>query len=328
MADLEAVVPAEEPVSTESIVANATAGLNDAADDAEETVADTVATAPDQLAQPDPHSADTGSVVDPDFGISPRNLQGRENRLPYSRLRAILDRAKTGHAAELATSAARIAEFEKQQTGYQQQVDAMRIAEENPDVFLKALAEADPRYAKLLAREAREEQQEQPAQSAAQKPQPDILLPDGSLSYSAEGFERLADWKAEQREKALDARYSERFGGMEKDYKVQQHINAAIPRVQAQITDAQTWPLFKENQEEITAALTADRSLSLDGAYRKVVLPKLGNNRDSMRKELLAEINRKPAAASRAIPGGAAPVNDGPQTTEDIVRSAVASLKT
>jgi hypothetical protein len=251
----------------------------------------------------------------------------KNNRIPYTRVRAILDNARKKHEAEVAQHVSKAQQFEQERAGYSQQLQALRVAEENPEQFLRAIAQADPRYAKILSRVFEAAQPETPS-SSAQKPEPDLLLADGTLSYSHAALERLADWKAQQRVSELEQRYAERFGPIEQEYRAQAHIRAVVPKVQAQIAEAESWPLFTESKADILATLKADRSLSLDAAYRKVVFPKLQANRDTMRSELLKEINAKPRGASSAIPAtsGKAPVQAGPREIEDVIRESIASL--
>jgi hypothetical protein len=322
-----AVSASTEAPTTESIVAEAAAGLSD------REGGDADASAPDAAPDPAPVADATSTApaapadVDPlaaELGLKPG---ARDNRIPYSRVQKIVTKAQERHAAEIAQHTARIQQFEQERATYQAQMQALRVAEENPEQFLRAMAEADPRYGQLLASALQQKQAATGQPAATEKPQPDVLNGDGTLAYSLEGLERLAEWKADQRVRALEQRYEQRFGPIERDYRAQAQLNAAIPRVQAQIAEAQTWPLFEESKAEITAALQSDRSLSLDAAYRKVVFPKIQSNRDAMRAEILAEINRKPAAASGVVSGSAPAAASGPMTTEDIVRAAAAQLR-
>lgn len=250
----------------------------------------------------------------------------KNNRIPYKRVERIVakarEEAKAAAFAEAQALQERYSVYETPEfTGL---IDSLRIAQENPARFLEALASADRRYAELL-------QAKREAAQSAQKPSgpnanvgPDVTLPDGSLGYSPEAFDRLLELKLQAAQAALEDRFAQRFGPIEQKYQQEQLYRGAVDRVQRQIADAETWPGFAENKAEITAAIKADRSLSLDQAYRKVVLPKLAASRDDIRKQVLAEINAKPKASQpRPSSGSASVTSSGPRDTEDIIKQSL-----
>jgi hypothetical protein len=256
----------------------------------------------------------------------------KNNRVPYNRVKAIVENARRKEAEVHQT---KIREYEQRHAAHANDMQALRVADENPEHFLSVLAQADPRYAKLLAR-VFESPQGQPTGAASGvdtgKPEPDLQFPDGTLQYSAEATERLADWKADQRVKELERRYEKRFGPMEQDFRVTQIRNAVVPKVQAQIAQAKQWPGFTENQEAISAVLARDRGISLEGAYMKVVLPKMQANRDEMRRSLLAEQRQRSQAASTVVASGAPASSgaahfDGQDAVESAIRESIAGLK-
>jgi hypothetical protein len=159
-------------------------------------------------------------------------------------------------------------------------------------------------------------------------PQPDVLLPDGSLGYSGAAMQKLMAFQQQQLTQQLEQKFTERFGGIERDWKVQKHLSEALPRVQAQIADAEkNWPGFADAKKEIHAAMQADRSLNLQSAYIKVVVPKLSASRDDVRKSVLAELNQKPKAASVQAPTGAPSMAaDGGGSIKDVIREASTSI--
>ena len=99
-------------------------------------------------------------------------------------------------------------------------------------------------------------------------------------------------------------------------------------RIQRTIEEARRWPQFNENEKEITTALRGNNRLSLEAAYRQIVLPKLGASRDQMRKDVLAEIQKAPpttATRTTATKPMAGPV--GEQSIVDIVRAAADGIR-
>lgn len=247
--------------------------------------------------------------------------KGKNNRIPYHRVEKIVAN-KVAKAQEEARQAA-LAEAQQRYAQYESPefANVIRTVQElerqlgNPEQFLNTLSQ-DPRFAQLLRREAQ-------AGAQAQNFAPDVQLPDGSLGYSEDAFQRLLD----ARDAAIERKIAERYRPIQDSFEQAQYRNAALGKVNAQIADAQTWPGFNENREAIGAALNADVKLTLEGAYRKVVFGKLSASRDDIRKEILAEINAKPKAVQPKPSAGAAPVSSNKgRDTEDIIRQAIAGL--
>lgn len=108
-------------------------------------------------------------------------------------------------------------------------------------------------------------QQPQGLQGSDGRPLPDILIQEtGQRLYSAEQAEKLLDWKMQ----SLDSR----FKPLEGMHSSQQ----ARAEAQSMIADAErNWPHFSDHAELIFKELQKDRRLSLEGAYRRVVVPEL-----------------------------------------------------
>ena len=128
------------------------------------------------------------------------------------------------------------------------------------------------------------------------RPQPDLLVPEtGQKVYSAEAAERLAKWQAE-------TLLNERVGPIEQalqGYDQERVVTRSQAVAQAQLAEAVTWPHFEGNEQDILREMERDRRLSLEGAYRRVVFPKL---RQLEREAIVAETKQK-AAASTVNPG-------------------------
>lgn len=258
-----------------------------------------------------------------ELGLKPG---AKDNRIPYSRVQKIIEKAKQTHAAELAqreTRLAALAQYEAPE--FRQQFDiqsqALQMIQEQPELFLQRLAEADPRYAQLLQPAA-------PQQSAEGAIEPDVLLGDGTLGYSPQAMQRMIDQRTAIAEQRIQQQFEKQYGPMAQDWKSAQMMRGAQDKAQNQLAAAHQWVGFQEHQQAILEALQSDRSLSLEQAYIKIVSPKLSGNRDEMRKQLLAELSQKPRGAQGIVkPSGTAPVAAaGPRDIEDVIRESIAGL--
>jgi hypothetical protein len=253
----------------------------------------------------------------------------RENRLPHSRVKQMVararERAKADHDAALKTHTDKIGAYEAR---LQQVGNIETLIFDQPERFIGMLKRL-PAYAGLLGGQAAAERRETISPDA-EMPQPDGQ--DGS--YTMQGLRKLLDWQAAQTEK----RVTERYRPMAEAYEGQQRLNAAIPGIRQQLAEAQSWELFSESQDEILAALREDSqqaerlgrqpSLSLEGAYRKAVFPKLRANRDTMRADLLKEINEKPRSTSTQATIPAAPAkSDEEKSLRDIIAEEARRLR-
>lgn len=123
------------------------------------------------------------------------------------------------------------------------------------------------------------------------RPQPDIVVPEtGQRFYSAEANEKLAEWKAREATKSLD----ERLAKFEAAQTRSQYQSEAA----RQLKEMESRPYYKEHETEILREMERDRRLTLEGAYNRVVVPKI---RELERQSVLEEIKQK-SHASTASP--------------------------
>lgn len=322
---------------TDSITPETTEPAVEAAAD---TAAD-ITSASDTTAEPETDKTiitqpgDADAAADPfakQHGLPPQIPGMRENRIPYSRVKKISDSAVktalTPVQAELTTAKQRLAEFEPRVTEYEgrlaQVAQFEQIMVNDPEKFLNMLATL-PQYQQIFSQLTQAPATATPG--ADGMPQPDQRMPDGSMGYSLEGFEKYNSWRDAQVEKRITSQISERYKPIEQQWQAQRQLEAVIPVIQKQIDEARQWPQFKENEATITQALQADRTLSLEGAYRKVVFPNIVADREKMRKELLEEMRKAPTSTS--APGGSTrpgTPSTGPRTVEDAIRDSIAGL--
>ena len=329
------------PASVESIIADSISNLDGAepiedsgSDDSAEMDAsgdDTADGTTETLESTTDEAAPVAEAVVEDalateLGLKPGS---KNNRIPYARVQKILEKQKAEAAKEIAAREERLAKLAKYDSpDFENALESWKIADQDPERFLNALADTDPRYAKLI-RQAQAQQAQEQAQAAPQGSiEPDVLLPNGDLGYSPEAVQRMVDQRAQLAIQQMEAKFNEQFGPMARDYKQAQMMQGAHAKASQRLSVAAQWPGFKENQAEIRAAFAADKNLTLEQAYIKVVTPKMQTSRDEMRKQLIAEINQKPRGAAGAI-GGAprAAVSEGPRDIEDIIRDSIKGLE-
>lgn len=258
-------------------------------------------------------AADPAATADPQKGK-------RRGPIPFERHESILGNARTEAEKKLTEQKT---QYETRLAAAAAHSEAMEVANADPSRFLNALAQADPRYAQLLAPvlsalSGGSKATTTDADLAAKMPPPDA---DGG--YTPEGLRKLLDWHADM----VEARVSKRYAPIETEHKHRERISGAVTRITKKLEEAGTWPGYKENEAEILQALQADKRLDLEGAYRKIVIPKFQANRDTMRTELLAEINGKPKKVTGTTPAAAAVASGGARSVEDIVRESISGIE-
>lgn len=276
------------------------------------------------------------------FGIPAQSSSGRENRIPYSRVKKITERAvtdaKSTWAKELEASHVPVTKYQELEAQNKDFTERFTKVAEFENVmmndaprFLEMLS-GIPAYGKIfkeLIAAAKQGQAASTSTAQAQPeapvvddmPQPDQPLADGSMVYSLEGLKSLLNWQAKQVETRVTKNVEQRYAPLESDYKRYQETQAVLPQVEAQIADARTWPLFNENEEAIVKVLQQYPQASLERAYQHIVWPKLQAeqdklkeevktkagevqvNRDAIRAEILAELRKAPKATSVSASG-------------------------
>jgi hypothetical protein len=144
------------------------------------------------------------------------------------------------------------------------------------------------------------------------------------------GLKALMEWQGKQVETRVNQRWQQdvdkRFGPIEQEWRSREAMAKLVPEIDRQIAEARKWPNFNELEAEVTKLLNADQRLSLEGAYRQAyqtsIVPKLAADRNKIRSEVLAEIQKRPAAT--ATPSVARPkASAGPMKTEDVITQSL-----
>lgn len=119
------------------------------------------------------------------------------------------------------------------------------------------------------------------------EPQPDIIVPEtGQQLYSAAQQRKWGKW--------LVSQHDERLQQLEGNTAAQQTTNQARQMIAEAERD---WPHFKTNAKDIFLELRKDKRLTLEGAYRRVVVQS-GKLRTAEREALTAEMGQRANAGS------------------------------
>lgn len=276
------------------------------------------------------------------YGIPALSNLGKENRIPYSRVTKIVGKAVKeaedkytpmvtaleGKTKEYETRLEKVGQFEQ-------------VMLKEPQKFVEMLQRL-PQYQQLFASMQAKPAADPtmvvppPVDPNAEMPGPDFEQPDGSKVYTLEGLKKRDEWRDRQVETRVLKQIEERYKPLETGYQEQQRAAAAqhhletvvIPTVQREMAEARKWARFTENEDAIVKVLQENPAISLEGAYRQVVMPQFTTDREKMRAEILAEIKKVPTATSAPIsstrPGTP---TQGKQSLEDIIKQAIAPLQ-
>jgi hypothetical protein len=303
--------------------------------DPTETPSEPVEATPDEPAATTEELDDIAKAMEAE-GIKAPAKGERENRIPYSRVRKIIETQRKkwdeGKTTEVKTYTEKLTAAEKRLASY---LEIDKIASSDAKAYLQLLAQHNPAYAEFL----------KPAQPAAPvedkndpRPAPDAKFPDGTIGYSPEGFDKLLGW--ERRQAVKDARtqvtqeFEKRFGPIEQQWRneqeTQQMISQKLPVVRNQIAQAnKQWgeKLMKDHEADIEKALGDPQlaEMSFPEVVAHVLLPKLTTDRNKQREEILKELNTRPAAARHTDGVGGASEEKGAKTIEDIIKERVAA---
>jgi hypothetical protein len=277
------------------------------------------------------------------FGLQSQSVTGRENRIPYSRVKKIVTKAEKDAEARVrkefeGTLNPRITEFETKVKDYEGRLEKVaqfeNILENDPKTFLSMLSQipAYKEFFDFVAQAANAQPTEQAAQPDpnAGMPQPD--QPDGL--YSMDGLKKLLDWQAAQVEARTIAQVEQRYKPIEQAWQSQEQMARIVPVVEKQIAEARTWDKFTDLEPRIVEMLKADKNITLERAYLKAYQEAvaterqtLSADRNKIRTEVLAEIKKKPVApaaptgtARPAKPGAA---DQGNRSIEEIIAASI-----
>lgn len=285
-----------------------------------------------------------------EYGLAMPKPGQRENRIPYSRVKTIIQNAidKRNQAiaeaawgkkyegkdfdADFKAHVGRIPEIEQKLTSYEAEFKNMdvvgKIMAEQPDRFIEMLPQINPRYAELIGKAQKDAEAAMKAVREAElgpRPEPDVDLGDGRKTYSIEGHQKLAEWEAKRLKADLEKQFEEKFKPVTERIKGEQTLASVRKRADEIVNEARRdLPGFKEAETDILK-LVAEKDMMPATAHAHVMAQKhtealaakdkeiadLKTSREQMRKEILAEIAKAPNSTSVAGGGGGSRVPAG-----------------
>jgi hypothetical protein len=297
-----------------------------------------------------------------ELGLKTR-ADGKENRIPYSRVKMITANAEKKARAELLQQVAeahgvdvktldpaklkdylggREQSFSAERAEVSQMREVEKIMTGDPDRFMAILAETNPAYKKFLTGSGGLPDAGKTALADLEMPAPDFDMGNGVKTYSLEGMQNALKWAvAEGKRQAVEDSRKVVDEGLRPIRETQE---SAVRQQQQQESAKLAWRAaceeldgFRDHQEEILALLKSDteiairekrRPMSLERAYAKVVPAKLKADREKVRAEVIAEARKKTVTGTSAgteTQAGAQAVNANP-STEDIIKNAIRNL--
>ena len=345
---LDAVEDAQQPTDTSTdLSADTSQEVSETAGDTTETQAEATPGQTDETTQ----EGAQGSVNDEfskKWGIPTTGVTGRENRIPYSRVRAIVAKAQrdererltkefdgTWTKEKLQPVEAKVQDYEGR---LQRVAQFEQVMESKPQEFLGMLAQL-PAYKPFFDWIQQLQGGAQPDQLSQQPayldpsgmPQPDQTLSDGSKVYSLEGLSKRDEWLARQVEekvvKQAEERLAQRYAPLEERHRQQAYYEQMVPQIENQIANARKWDKFADVEPRVIELLKTDRQLTLEGAYVRAYQEFVGkererltSDRNTVRSEVLAEMKRRPISTSAPVSSVRANTEQAPQSMDQVIR--------
>ena len=348
---MDAVDDANAPDASADVSTDTSQEASETAGDTTETQTEATPGQADETAQ----EGAQGSINDEfakKWGIPTTGVTGRENRIPYSRVKKIVEKAQrderdkltkefegTWTKEKLQPVEAKVQDYEGR---LQRVAQFEQVMESRPQEFLGMLAQL-PAYKPFFdwiqqLQGSGGAQLGQPSQQPKQAyldhsgmPQPDQTLSDGSKVYSLDGLAQRDEWLARQVEekavKQAEARMAERYAPLEERYRQQAHYEQMVPQVESQIAAARKWDKFADVEPRVIELLKTDRQLTLEGAYVRAYQEFVGkererltSDRNTVRSEVLAEMKRRPISTSAPVSTVRANTEQEPQSMDQVIR--------
>jgi len=287
-----------------------------------------------------------------ELGIKAPKPGQRENKLPHSRVRTLIE--KHGKKVE-ARFTQQLDVVTRQARAYANKAQTMdnvdKLIATDPDRYMRLLDTIHPgKFDKYMnnasgraaADGGKPNKQPQVPQSVADlgpEPQPDVEFEDKSRGYSPQQHAKLMKWtrdvaKAEAKEEAIaemEARMEAKYGPMAKSFASRQAINAEIPRVRAEVASIhETWgkEFVEKHEHEIVELMKENEGMTAAEATTRVLLPKVRAERNSVRTGVIKDQKARTAAAAKVVPSGTANKEAADEgTIEDVIRRQIATLR-
>lgn len=329
-----------------------TSDTDTGADTDTSTQPDATGTTPDPL-------ADEPDAFAKEHGYRSKRADGRENRIPHSRVQKIAQnqtrKALSSIAKELGLTNAEAEDLGLDHVmgaltdrgtkfkGYEERLSNIDAIEEimanDEDRFISMMAEHNPRYKKFadfLANGAAA-----PKQSAQVvdekndlKPEPDYPIKDAQgnvvgMTYSLKGLDALQDWRERKMERQIQAKMDERFKPVDEAAKKQRDDadkQARLVAINKQAEEKIDRTLARAQKWPLWKENEADILKAYQGgaedvfeAYISTVITKMQGDRTKMREDILAEMKKAPKDTSTTVQN-TAPVGGASRSIEDVMR--------
>lgn len=310
--------------------------------------------------KPEPVKEEKEDAFAAEHGIKEKEASGRENRIPYSRVKTISENAvkkarASWEAETLKPLQAELQEHRVMRTTVGEFEHIMRTDSKRFLGMLQNLQDSEGNYVyeSVLGR---------PGSGAPNRQQAESYLSDSgeldfskapagdheSGGYTPEGLQRLLAWTVNAATQQAEARITKRYEGMESSFKraraQSERSTAQMQAADNEIRTAMTWRGFEQNYDKILDALQKDTAeskkagqptkfRSLRDAYEHVVfgdyesrVAALTTDHNKVREQVLAEM--KSAPRQTAV-GGAGQSRQNRQqldqdaSMEDVIKHAI-----
>ena len=330
-----------------------TSSADESGDGSSEPIAASAETSPSAVTEPVKDDATLKRDAElAELGLVAPKPGQKENRLPHSRVVKMVDKAETRVRTEMQGEISkRDSQIAELNTTAQEFRRLNMLAEQSPERFIEALAVANPQVwkpiqarlagAPVAASASKPAEAAAPSLAGKPRPQPNVKLADGSLTYDEQGLDQLLQWTTDnavaRATESVTRQFEDRFGPLEQTNKTVQEQQRAEawrreqgPRIQKQIADARAeWgPLFEADYQKAEAGgksdiLTymAEHKVSFERACTAVLLPKLRAERNKIRAEIITELNERPAASAETRTAVKEPT--GPRTMEQVIKESM-----
>lgn len=291
-------------------------------------------------------------------GIQPKDGQGREGRIRYTRMKKMWGNREqqlrteltSAHEKTLGDIRQQIAERDRRLS----EIDVTnRLIVENPTFYLQSLLAVRPEYKDAIVAAAKQfglsAAPERAAVEEDPRPTPDVKFADGSLGYSDHGLQKLLDWNTRQAVKQAQAGFEKTYGQpiqtlQQRDQqlrqqqqeiaardmharRVQQNVEMAR-KVYGRAFDDDFGTLGNIKPDSAIMKVMNDHKDPRTGqvtigfleACAMALIPKMQADRNKIREEVTTELRQRPAAARRAAPAAhVASSTETPSTVEGII---------
>ena len=145
----------------------------------------------------------------------------------------------------------------------------------------------------------------------APMPQPDLVFSDGRRAYSAESAAALVDWVADGLRNEFGVLLDERLGPMQQTHqamRAQQFQAEARQIADTVLAEASTWAYFSEFAPRIAEMMQADRRVTVQSAYNRLLQERLKTEparlKEEARQATLRELQTTTKTGSPSITPG------------------------